>query len=75
MALGLPPLMIDTPWFLGPEVARCGMPGEHVHLHNAPCCLAVDNFCVHVCCYEASGVCIAMRQAVYMCFAMRQWKL
>jgi len=31
-------------------------------LCNAPCCVAVDSSCV--CCYEASGVCIAMRQAV-----------
>jgi len=52
VALGLPPLMIDTPWFRGPEVPRCGMLGEHVRLRNAPSC------------YEASDVCIAMRQAV-----------
>ena len=42
-SLGLPPLMIDTPWFLGPEVSQCGMLGEHVHLRNAPCCVAVDS--------------------------------
>ena len=41
MALGLPSLMIDTPWFHGSEVPRCGMLGEYVCLHNAPCCCAL----------------------------------
>ena len=65
VALGLPPLMIDTPWLLGPKVPRCGMPGEHVHLHNAPGCCVLLRGKRHVYCYEASS----------MCFAMRQWKL
>jgi len=54
--------MIDISWFLGPKVPRCGMPGKHVHLCNASCCVTVDFICV--CCYEASGVCISMKQAV-----------
>jgi len=36
VALSYHHLMIDTPWFLGPIVPCCGMPGENVHLRNCP---------------------------------------
>ena len=33
--------MVYTPWFIGPVVPLCGLPGELVHLCNGPRCVAV----------------------------------
>ena len=47
--LGLPPLMIETPWFLGPKVPWYGMLGKHVCFRNAPMCSCCQCFvCVCV---------------------------
>ena len=50
--------MIHTPWSLGPIVPRCGMSGEHVRLHNGPCCVGVNSVCVCVWLFCSGNYCM-----------------